>query len=67
MSSLDSQPPIVVVEVSGGVVYRVFTGTDQPANVRVLVRDLDDIAEGDPDPLADLPDLAERSKQLGLW
>ena len=39
--------PIVVVEVEGGCVQQVYAN----ASVRVIVRDYDSIAVGDPDPV----------------
>lgn len=45
----------VLVEVKGGAVQVVYC--DQPQRVKVVVRDRDNIAAGDDDPLDDAPEL----------
>ena len=45
----EAKIPVIVVEVSGGVVRSVYS--DSIKEAKVIIRDCDNIEEGDPDPI----------------
>lgn len=47
----------ILIEVRGGIVESVFC--DEPQDVEVVVRDFDDIGDGDDDPVKEKPWLKE--------
>ena len=51
------EQPVVVIEVKGGIVQEVYAN----APVRVIIRDYDNIAVGDADPLHGQDLSADRS------
>lgn len=57
----------LIVEVEGGVVQSVY-GDKFPENVELdlVIRDMDNIAAGDDDPLTE-QDIQDESKMLRYW
>lgn len=48
---------IILIEVRAGVVTNVWCS--EPDGAEVIVRDMDAISSGDPDPVEEVPGLAE--------